>query len=97
MDCFKIIVFPEYCGGCVQRNFKIIHQESTNNSFKLYFDSTDRFVLNEAKRYNLNYEHIDRKSIYIKFGDYANLVVRKQNGETIELQTNQVIQKGVHY
>jgi hypothetical protein len=92
-----LIVYPEYCGGCVIKNFGEIKNKNLEDRFNLYFDSTDIFILNTAKMNNLEFTHVDKSQIPLKFGDYANLVVIKSNSQAIELRTNEIITEGVHY
>jgi hypothetical protein len=91
------VVFPDHCGGCVSKNFHTINSKKLNDELNIYFDTTDSFVLNEAKRNNLGFIHIDNKDIPAKFGDYANIVIVNLKGEAIELTTNEVVEKGKHF
>lgn len=96
-DKIDVIVYPDYCGGCVTRNFYEISQSKDIEKFNIYFDSTDRFIFNESKSFGLNFIHIDNNDIPLKFGDYANLVVINLQGDVFELKTNETIYKGKHY
>lgn len=87
----KVIVYPQYCGGCVLKNFDMLSHKVAKESFSLYFDTTDVFVLNACKKVNLNYKHLDNDEIYRRFGDNANVVVISKKGKLKELNTNQVI------
>lgn len=92
-----LVVFPDYCGGCVSKNFLTIDQNNLNDKFKIYFDTTDSFVLNAAKMNKLSYNHIYNKDIPPKFGDHANLVIIDLAGKSTELTTNEILEKGRHY
>ncbi|MDR9399716.1 hypothetical protein [Salibacter sp.] len=97
-DKVKVIVYPEYCKGCVIKNFSSISNNSNlNNKVSIYFDTTDSFILNTAKKYHLGYKHIDNANIPLEFGDYANVVVINLEGEPTELRTNEVLEKGKHF
>jgi hypothetical protein len=96
-DKNKIIVFPEYCQGCVVRNFESINNQKTGSEFEIYFDTTDAFVLRTANNNKLKFQHISNQDIPGKFGDYANLVVINSKGRSIELKTNETLTKGVHF
>ncbi len=93
----KLIVYPVYCGGCVIDNFAIINQQGLNSTFDVFFDTTNVFIVNEAKKNRLHYYHLAENDIYEKFGDYANVVVINKNGKPIELKTNERLEKGIHY
>ena len=93
----KIIVFPEYCQGCVVRNFEAMKNQKISSEFEIYFDTTDAFVLQTAKNNKLKFHHISNQDIPEKFGDYANLVVINSAGKTTELKTNETLSKGVHF
>jgi len=92
-----MVIYPEYCGGCVSRNFSAIKNNDLNDKFNIYFDSTDLFILNESKLNKLDFNHIDNTDIRSKFGDYANIVILMLDGEAIELKTNETIEKGKHF
>ncbi|WP_457618658.1 hypothetical protein [Lutibacter sp.] len=93
----KIIVFPEYCQGCVVRNFEALKNQKIGSDFEIYFDTTDVFVLQTANDNKLQFQHISNQDIPEKFGDYANLVVINSKGKTTELKTNETLTKGVHF
>jgi hypothetical protein len=93
----SLVVFRDYCGGCVSKNFRAINNNKLNDELSIYFDTTDSFVLNEAKRNKLDFIHISNKDIPAKFGDFANIVVLNAKGEVTELTTNDVIEKGKHF
>jgi hypothetical protein len=92
-----LVVYPEYCGGCVIRNFSELKNKKLADKFTVYFDTTNTFILNCATQNKLNFQHIYNKDIPAKFGDYANVVVINLDGKTIELKTNETITKGVHF
>lgn len=92
-----LVVYPEYCGGCVKRNFKVLGIQNYDGKFNIYFDTTDTFILGQARLNDLVYHHIDNGEIRSKFGDYANIVLISAAGERIELRTNETIKKGTHY
>ena len=92
-----LVVYPEYCGGCVVRNFHTIKNDSLENKFKVYFDTTDKFILEAASLNNLKFKHIDNREIRSRFGDYANIVLFSSETSPIELRTNEIIEKGKHY
>ncbi len=93
----KIIVFPEYCQGCVVRNFESMKNQKIDSEFEIYFDTTDVFVLQTANNNSLKFQHISNQDIPEKYGDYANLVVIDSEGKTTELKTNETLTKGVHF
>lgn len=92
-----LVVYPEYCGGCVTRNFSTIKNNNWGDQFNIYFDSTDAFLLDQSKLNNLQFHHIDNNDIRSKFGDYSNIAIIKQGGEPIELKTNETLEKGKHF
>lgn len=92
-----LVVYPEYCAGCVSKNFFIIKNNNLNDKFNIYFDTTDLYILKAAKLNNLNYNHIDFSEIRPKFGDYANIVLIPPEGIPEELRTNEFIRKGKHF
>lgn len=92
-----LVVYADHCGGCVSKNFSTINNNKLNDELNIYFDTTNAFVLNEAKQNKLNFIHIANKDIPSKFGDLANIVVINLKGDVIELTTNQVIEKGIHF
>lgn len=96
-DKNKLIVYPEYCQGCIIRNFSELKSSNMINEFDIYFDTTDLFILNSAKQNKFNFYHIANTDIPSKFGDYANIVVINKDGEVHELKTNETIEKGVHF
>lgn len=91
-----LIVYPEYCKGCVSKNFFILKNKDFDKYVDIYFDTTDVFLLNTAKLNDLSYNHIDNDDVFLNYGDYANVVVSK-NGHVTELKTNEVIEKGKHF
>tara|TARA_R110002072_G_scaffold302060_2_gene483619 strand:+ start:42151 stop:42507 length:357 start_codon:yes stop_codon:yes gene_type:complete len=92
-----LVVFPDYCGGCVIKNFSEIKNASAEEEFNIYFDTTDSFILDVAIANNLDFNHVNSSEIASTFGDYANIVVIKLGHEAIELKTNELIEKGKHY
>jgi len=92
-----LVVYPEYCGGCVIRNFTKLKETGRSGEFDIYFDTTDAFVLSNAKKSHFKFHHISNDAIAAKWGDYANVVVINTDGKVTELKTNETIQKGVHY
>ncbi len=92
-----LVVYPEYCGGCVSRIFYTIKNDKVDDKFNIYFDTTDIFVLGAAKLNSLNFNHLENSNIRLKFGDYANVVLFSSGKEPIELKTNEIIEKGKHY
>ena len=92
-----IVVFPEYCGACVAKNFQAIVNDEVENCFVLYLDTTDQFLKDLAKLYNLEFIHISNYNIQHKFGDYANIVLYPPKQKPIELKTNEIIERGKHY
>jgi len=96
-DKIDLVVYPEYCRGCVSKNFSSIRLDSLGSTFSVYFDTTDTYVLNEAKRNKLRYTHISKSEVRPKFGDYANVVIFPPGKKAVELSTNEVLSKGVHF
>lgn len=92
-----MVVYPEYCGGCVTRNFQTIRNEKKDDRFNVHFDTTDRFILEAAKLNGIKYYHVDNHEIRSKFGDYANIVLFSKGMEPKELKTNETMEKGKHY
>ncbi len=92
-----LVVYPEYCGGCVSRNFHAIKNDNLEDKFNVYFDTTDTFILEAANINSLKFYHMDNSKIRAKFGDYANIVLFSTGKEPIELKTNEIIEKGKHY
>ncbi|MCO5259606.1 MAG: hypothetical protein M9916_05635 [Crocinitomicaceae bacterium] len=92
-----LIIYPEYCGGCIVRNFTTINKNEFIDEFSVLFDTTDLFILEQAKQNKLNYTHLNNSEIYEKFGDFANLVIVNKQGKSHELSTNETIQKGIHF
>lgn len=93
----NLVVYPEYCGGCVSRNFYIIKNDNLKDKFSVYFDTTDVFILDAAKTNNLKFIHTNNNNIRSKFGDYANIVLFSSGKDPIELKTNEILEKGKHY
>lgn len=93
----NLVVFPDYCGGCVSRNFHALKNINTEDKFNVYFDTSDLFILDAAKLNNLKFTHIDNSKIHAKFGDYANIVLFTPGKEPTELKTNEIVEKGKHY
>ncbi len=93
----KMIIYPEYCGGCVSRNFSEIKIKNLQINFIVYFDTSDKFTLERADINQINYKHISNKEIANKFGDFANIVTQKKGSSFVELKTNETIEYGIHY
>lgn len=93
----SMIVYPEYCRGCVVGNFDAIRQEKAVQDFIIYFDTTDAFILELAVANRLLYQHVKNSEIPARFGDYANLLVLAPGKPPVELRTNEIIQSGVHF
>lgn len=96
MGCNKaekvdIIVYPEYCGGCIETNFALLNNQELKGKFNLYLDSNNHFLLHEARINKLNFIQIDNDKIREKFGDYDNIVVLDRNGKKKEMPTNKKI------
>jgi len=92
----KIVVYPNYCKGCVMKNFPILKDIQGKENIALFFDTTDVFLRSEANLNNLLFKHVENDVIPSQFGDFANLVVIKGD-QAIELRTNEKIEKGTHY
>lgn len=92
-----LIVYPIYCGGCVDRNFHELSEKNLANEFNIYFDTTDAFLLSKATLYKLKTHHIKNKKIPYRFGDYSNIVIINKKGETFELRTDETLEKGIQF
>ena len=92
-----LVVYPEYCVGCVIKNFQAIKNNSLDEKFNIYFDTTDKFILDAANSNGLEYNYIENEKIALHYGDYANIVLFKKNEAPIELKTNEKIKKGKHF
>lgn len=87
----KVVVFPEYCGGCVENNFQILSNQKLEDQYELFFDTTDYFILNEAKRNHLKFNNVTPHEVRMKFGDYANIILIDKDGSVEELSTISII------
>ena len=93
----KLIVYPEYCQGCILRNFAALKDSDYVINFDVYFDTTDLNLVEIAKKNKIPYHHIDNSEIAVKFGDFANLVVINEVGNKYELKTNETLTRGIHF
>lgn len=87
----SVIVYSTYCGGCVVKNFELLKSNDKFKTTRLIFDTTNSFILDEAKKNNLKYEHLGNDSILINFGQLANIVFINIKGLKNEIKTNESI------
>ena len=40
-----LVVYPDYCGGCVSSNFSAIKNNNMQDKFTIYIDTTNIFIL----------------------------------------------------
>lgn len=89
----SVIVYSTYCGGCVVKNFALLRHNNKFKDTRLIFDTSNTFILDEAKKNHLVYNHLCNDSILINFGQLANIVYINRKGKKIELKTNESILK----
>lgn len=93
----KLVVYPEYCHGCILRNFLQIKKEKKQDEFITYIDTTDEFLNSFMNRNGYRVHHIKNDSIKFIFGDYSNILYIDNKGLKIELKTNETLGKEIEY
>lgn len=93
----KLVVYPEYCHGCILRNFMQIKKDKSINDFVVYLDTSDSFLRSFMKRNGFKINPIKSDSIKFVFGDYSNILFINLEGKKVELKTNETLIKGVNY
>ncbi len=93
----KLVVYPEYCQGCIIRNFMQIKKDNTKDKFQIYLDTSDQFLFSFIKNNGFKIHHIKKEDIKFQFGDYCNILFINKEGRKFELKTNETLKKGKNY